>query len=124
MLATFVHDIAESLIDVEHDIVADFDIHAGQTNDSSVYRWKELVKELRGADRPSVQIPTLKADFDFQNIRIAKGTLSRTSSCLPDPFLLVLKGAVNYSSHAGSKLMPACPPSNTDLEDFSDCESL
>ena len=125
VLATFVHDIAESLIDVEHDIVADFDIYAGQTNDGSVYRWKELVKELRGADSPSVQIPTLKADLNFQNIRVAKGTLSRISSCLPDPFLLALKGAINYSSHAGSRLMPGCPPSKTDLvEDFSDDESL
>ena len=123
VLATFIHDIAESLIDLEHDVVADFDICAGQTNDRSVYRWKELVRELRGAANPSITIPTLKTDLDFQNIRVAKGTLSRISSCLPDPFLLALKGAVNYSSHTGTKLMPACSPAKVDPDSSSDEES-
>ena len=54
VLATFIRDIAESLVDMEHNIVAEFDTYAGQTNDSSVCRWKELVRELRGAANPSI----------------------------------------------------------------------
>jgi hypothetical protein len=42
----------------------------------------------------------------------------RTS--LPDPFLVAVKAAVNYSAHCGCKLMPSCP--NWDAETSSDGE--
>ena len=32
------------------------------------------------------------------------------ATSLPDPWLLLLKAAINYSAFRGMKLMPACPP--------------
>ena len=63
------------------------------------------MKELRG-DRPSIQLP----------IKVAKGTFDLNASCLPEPFLLAVNGAINFSSHVGTMLMPVCP-SEDDCED-------
>lgn len=108
VLRTFLKDIAESLIDTDHDVLADFNIVARDTTDSSAVRWKNLVRELRSAAHPSIRVPTLRAGINFQTTKIAKGTFDVYTSCLPDPHLLALKGAINFSSHAGAKLMPAC----------------
>ena len=36
---------------------------------------------------------------------------------LPDPWLLLVKSAINYSAYRKAKLMPACPPSEDDDDD-------
>ena len=108
-LGLFVKDIAESLLDTENDVLEEFNLTAADSKDRSALRWKQLVKHLRQSSSPSISIPELRPDMDFQTIRVAKGTFDYNDSCLPDPFLLALKGAINFSSHVGTKLMPACP---------------
>ena len=49
------------------------------------------------------------------------GLPSRGSS-LPDPWLLLAKSAINYSSSNGQKLMPACPPSDDSDSEYDDYE--
>lgn len=109
VLRTFIKDIAESLIDTNNDVLADFNVVARDTTDVSAVRWKNLVRELRSSAHPSIRVPVLRTGINFQTTRVAKGTLDVRTSCLPDPFLLAMKGAINFSSHAGTKLMPACP---------------
>ena len=109
VLRTFLKEIAESLVDVDNDVLADFNVVARDTTDSSAVRWKNLVRELRNASYPTIRVPKLRPGINFQTIKIAKGTLDVRRSCLPDPHLLALKGAINYSSHVGTKLMPTCP---------------
>ena len=113
-LGIFVKDIAESLLDTENDVLEEFSLTGADSKDHSVMRWKQLVQHLRRSSRPSISIPTLKPDIDFQTIRVAKGTFDYNESCLPDPFLLALKGAINFSSHVGTKLMPACLSADDD----------
>ena len=109
VLETFLKDIAESLIDTENDVLADFNVAASYTTDPSVVRWKKLVQELRSAAHPTIQVPKLRGGINFQTTKIAKGRLDVHTSCLPDPHLLALKGAINFSSYQGTKLMPTCP---------------
>lgn len=116
-LATFVKDIAESLLDNDNDVLEEFDLTAENTRDRSVETWKRLVQHLRQSSSPTISIPVLKPDVDFRTIRVAKGTFDYHESCLPDPFLLTLKGAINFSSFAGTKLMPACPLLQEDSDD-------
>ena len=112
ILNAFVKDIAGSLLDKEHDVLEDFNLSVGDTKDISAVTWKKLVEYLRGSDSPSYPVPSLKDDLDWAKIYVAKGTFSRDTSCLPDPFLLATKAAINYSSHVRMKLMPACATSN------------
>jgi hypothetical protein len=113
VLRHFIKDIAESLIDEDQDILDDVNISAGSLRDPSLLRWKSLVNELRG-DRPSIQVPVLKNGLEWEKVKVAKGTFDLTASCLPDPFLLAVKAAINFSSHVGTKLMPACPMDDSD----------
>ena len=117
VLRHFIKDIAESLIDDDPDVLKDVNMVAGSSTDPSLLRWKGLVNELRG-DRPSIQLPVLNDGIDWEIVKVAKGTFDLNTSCLPDPFLLAIKGAINFSSHVGTKLMPACP-SEDDSEDSS-----
>ena len=112
VLNAFVKDIAGSLLDEEHDVLEDFNVSVGDTKDISAVTWKKLVEYLRGLDLPSYPVPSLKDDLDWAKIHVAKGTFSRDNSCLPDPFLLAAKAAINYSSHVGKKLMPTCTTSH------------
>jgi hypothetical protein len=108
VLCDFIKDIAGSLIDQDQDILEDVETETS-SRDASLRRWKNLVHELRG-DGASIQIPALKDDLEWKKVNVAMGTFDRTLSCLPDPFLLAVKGAVNFSSLVGTKLLPACPP--------------
>lgn len=116
VLNSFVKDIASSLLDVEHDVLADFNLAVGQTTDVSAVTWKKLVEYLRGLDSPRYPLPALKEGLDWAKIKVAKGTFNYDISCLPDPFLLATKAAINYSSYIGKKLMPACKVSNFDSD--------
>ena len=108
-LGIFVKDIAESLLDIENNILEEFNLTGADSKDRSVLQWKQLVQHLRQSSSPSISIPVVNPELDFQTVKVAKGTFDYNESCLPDPFLLALKGAVNFSSHVGTKLMPACP---------------
>lgn len=108
-LAVFVKDIAASLLDTDNDVLEEFNLTAGNTGDRSVETWKRLVQHLRQSSIPTISIPKVNSEVDLRTIRVAKGTFDYRESCLPDPFLLALKGAINFSSFNGTKLMPACP---------------
>lgn len=110
-------DIAESLLDTDNDVLEEFNFTAENTTDRSALAWKRLVQHLRQSLSPTISIPVLKPDIDFRTIRVAKGTFDFEESCLPDPFLLALKGAINFSSFAGTKLMPACSLLPEDSDD-------
>jgi hypothetical protein len=126
VLCHFIKDIAESLIDLHHDILEEVETQTS-SRDASLERWKRLVYELRG-DGASIKIPALKDDLEWENVNIAKGRFDRDISCLPDPFLLAVKGAINFSSLVGTKLFPACPPasdeSDTDSEEHADDDRI
>jgi hypothetical protein len=118
-MAIFVKDIAESLLDTDHDVLVDVDESTGGTSrDRALSAWTSLVKHLRTSSNPTFALPTLMSNIDFSAIHVAKGTLSVESSCLPDPFLLALKGAINFSSHVHTKLFPACPSEIVDDENY------
>lgn len=108
-LGIFLKDIAESLLDTENDVLEEFNITGADSKDRSVLRGKQLVRHLRQSSSPTILVPALKPDINFRTIRVAKGTFDYNETCLPDPFLLALKGAINFSSHVGTMLLPACP---------------
>ena len=107
LLNAFVKDIAESLLDKDNDVLEDFGAAVGETKDASAVRWIRLVGYLRALDAPFFPLPVLQDSIDWEAIRVAKGTFDRSTSCLPDPFLLAAKAAINFSSIVGKKLMPA-----------------
>jgi hypothetical protein len=123
VLRHFIRDIAGSLVDVDQDILEDLHLGAGPSRNHSLVLWEKLVIELRSG-RASIEIPVLKNDLKWEAVNVAKGTFSLTWSCLPDPFLLAVKAAINYSSFSGTKLMPACPrpsdESDSGSEDVDD----
>jgi hypothetical protein len=124
VLSHFVKDIAESLLHRDPDVLEDVNsaVAKSSRDASSLLVWEKLVYELRG-NQPSIQVPFLKKDINWESVKVAKGTFDRKSSCLPDPFLLAVKGAINFSSHVGTKLMPACPSYDSDSDwDGSDSE--
>lgn len=115
-LRIFVKDIAESLLDTENDVLEEFNLTGADSKNRSVLQWKQLVQHLRQSSSPSISIPVLNPEVDFRTVKVAKGTFDYNESCLPDPFLLALKGAVNFSSYMGTKLMPTCPSERDDGE--------
>ena len=117
ILSVFVKDIAGSLLDIEHDVLEDFNLSVGETTDAAAVTWIKLVEYLRGLDSPKSPLPSLKENLDWDEIKVAKGTFNYDISCLPDPFLLATKGAMNYSSYAGQKLMPVCKISDDSSDD-------
>jgi hypothetical protein len=121
LLCHFIKDIAESLIDRDQDILEDVHLGAGRLRDRSLVLWEKLVNELRGG-HASVEIPVLKNNLPWETVKVAKGTFDLTASCLPDPFLLAVKGAINYSSFVGARLMPACPLDESDSGSEEDAD--
>lgn len=120
VLKDFVKDIAESLLDEDNDVLEDFNSAVGETRDASALRWKRLVGYLRALDAPCFSLPVLRNDLDWEAIRVAKGAFDRNTSCLPDPFLLAAKAAINFSSLVGKKLLPACESPTFDEEEKAD----
>ena len=118
ILSGFVQDMAGSLLDTreQHDVLEDFTLAVGQTRDVAAVTWIKLVEHLRGLDSPKYPLPVLKQNLDWEQIKVAKGTFHLDRSCLPDPFLLATKGAINYSSYIGQKLLPTGKISDDDSD--------
>jgi hypothetical protein len=76
----------------------------GQKN-IALIKWGRLKTELEAAGA-CVEVPVQMADFDWKAMHIAKARMSLNSS-LPDPYLVAVKAAINYSAVCGKKLMPA-----------------
>ena len=105
-LGTFVKEIAESLLDTNNDVLEEFNLTGGDSIDCSALRWKQLVQHLRQSSSPTISIPLLRPDIDFQTIRAAKGTFDYNESCLPDPFLLALVSSIASWSCTPTPPMP------------------
>jgi hypothetical protein len=71
VLCHFIRDIAESLIDVDQDILEDVQIYDEYSRDPSLVRWKMLVNELRG-DQASIEIPVLKNGLEWEKVKVAR----------------------------------------------------
>lgn len=116
VLRAFTMDIAELLIKCEDvDILKEVNMTTEYSKDVSLVRWKLLVKELQGSSQPRIELPVVKSKLDWETVKVAKGTFDLNTSCRPDPFLLAVKGAVNFSSHR-TRLMPA--EEDLDLDRF------
>ena len=77
-------------------------------NNSILSQWMALLRELRHQTTPkSVVLPKKKENIDWSNVHVAFGK-ARLESSLPDPFLMAVKAAINYSSHCNMALLPAC----------------
>ena len=76
-----------------------------------LYRWSSLVNNIVDGTVTRIDIPAQKQSDTA--VHVAKGRMSLGTS-LPDPWLLMLKAAINYSASRGTKLMPACPPEEDD----------
>jgi hypothetical protein len=70
-------------------------------------QWSSLVDNILDETVTRIGVPVLSQAGT--TVHVAKGRMSLRTS-LPDPWLLLLKAAINYSAFRGTKLMPACPP--------------
>ena len=114
-LATFVKGIASHLITQE--VFESLPDKYFTPKNPALMRWQALVNHMRGPN-PDIFIPTALDGAD-PNILIAKARLT-TGTSLPDPWLLLAKSAINYTSSNGQNVMPACPPEVSDSEDDYD----
>ena len=107
LLETFVKGVTGSL--VENDVFESFrKTELNNTSNLSLIRWKELVQRIKDGSQEMIKVPSRKNPLPA-NFRVAKARLSKGNS-LPDPWLLTLKAAINYSAFNKTKLMPACQP--------------
>ncbi|KAL3918678.1 MAG: hypothetical protein SGILL_004123 [Bacillariaceae sp.] len=78
---------------------------------SSLATWSSHVTRIKQSTFNEIGVPmALPAARNTEaSFRIAKARMSLVTS-LPDPWLLLLKAAINYSAFRQMKLMPACVP--------------
>ena len=74
-------------------------------------RWSSLVDNILDGTVTRIGVP--EPSQAGAAVHVAKGRMSLRTS-LPDPWLLMLKAAINYSAFRGTTLMPACPPEEED----------
>jgi hypothetical protein len=113
-LATFVKGIASHLI--TKNVFESLPEKYFVAKNRSLHKWRETVRQLRA--NPRILIPTARDGAD-PHIRIAKARMT-TGTSLPDPWLLLAKSAINYTASNGQKIMPACPPDDSDSDDEDD----
>ena len=75
----------------------------------SLFRWKKLVDEIKANPASQIGIPTIYTGEVSNPVHVGKVRMTLGNS-LPDPWLLLVKSAINYSASRDTKLMPACPP--------------
>lgn len=113
LLEAFVKAVAASL--KENDVFENFtESELNSASNASLMRWKQLVERIKGGLQATVEVPTRSVDVPAEPVHVAKSRLSVGNS-LPDPWLVMVKAAINYSASNGTKLMPACqPPADDD----------
>jgi hypothetical protein len=114
LLETFVKAIASSV--VHHDVTESFTDPNPPNKELKL--WLQRTEMLKKGNL-RIFLPRPIASVNLTDRGVAKGSMSLRTS-LPDPFLVAVKAAVNYSAHCGCKLMPSCP--NWDSETSSDGE--
>eukprot|EP00523_Entomoneis_sp_CCMP467_P023321 CAMPEP_0168831960 /NCGR_PEP_ID=MMETSP0727-20121128/2309_1 /TAXON_ID=265536 /ORGANISM="Amphiprora sp., Strain CCMP467" /LENGTH=461 /DNA_ID=CAMNT_0008885225 /DNA_START=21 /DNA_END=1406 /DNA_ORIENTATION=- len=113
LLETFVRGVAGSLLN--KDIEQNFKESDYETN-PSLKAWHQLVERVQNKSQPTIGIPGARQQPG--SFHVAKSRLSRGNS-LPDPWLVMIKAAINYSSFRKTKLMPACRPENIGDEEMN-----
>ena len=116
MLMTFLKGVAGSLKGDE--VLESFTRKELESSkNAALQRWKKLVDEVKNNPEYTIKVPTrLNAAEDVgTSLHIGKARLSLGNS-LPDPWLLLVKSAINYSAFCNTKCMPACPLTNYDDE--------
>lgn len=108
LLETFVKGVAGSLLN--KDIEENFEPSDYKTN-SSLAAWHQLVARVQDKSQSTIGIPGAKQLPG--RFHVAKSRLSR-GNALPDPWLVMIKAAINYSSFRNTRLMPACLPESVD----------
>ena len=114
LVETFTKALASS--DMQHPVEENFD-----SNEGSRYppyqQWRMLLNEIRRKTNPFlVDVPRERRGVDWNRVRVAVGKAELHSS-LPDPFLLAVKAAINYSAHRNMALLPSCPPASETSSD-------
>jgi hypothetical protein len=108
-LETFVKGIAGCILG--ENVKEAFSVKELQSQ--SILAWSSLVDEIKSGRKSTIQVPGERiggaSTGTAPTVRIAKGRLTKGTS-LADPWLMLLKTAVNYSVMEGNKLMPACSP--------------
>ena len=82
----------------------------------SLTAWHQLVGRVRDKSQSTIGIPGARNQPG--RFHVAKSRLSRGNS-LPDPWLVMIKAAINYSSFRETKLMPTCRPESVDDEEMN-----
>ena len=116
LLSIFVKGVAACL--KTKDVLESFSQkELNNANNVSLCRWKKLVDEIKNSSRPQIGIPTAKtSEANSGGARHVGKVRMTLGTSLPDPWLLTIKGAINYSAFRGTTLMPAC----ASLEDSDD----
>ena len=109
LLETFVKGVAGSLLNPE--IEENFE-EGDYKASPSLTAWHQLVARVQNKSQKTIGIP---GERQLVRFHVAKSRLSRGNS-LPDPWLVMIKAAINYSSFRNAKLMPACRPESGDGE--------
>lgn len=72
-------------------------------------KWVRLVERIKNGGQGHIGIPEAAGAGGDVRVSVAKARFSRGNS-LPDPWLVLVKSAINYSAFRGTKLMPSCLP--------------
>jgi len=68
-----------------------------------------LGKTLEDIKTRGVLLPTLPTDLNFGQLEVLKFTINpEETDLVPDPMLLLMKAAINWSWRCDQKLLPAC----------------
>ena len=114
LVETFTKALASS--DMQHPVEENFDSNEGSTF-PSYQQWRMLLNEIRRKTNPFlVDVPRERRGVDWNRVRVAVGKAELHSS-LPDPFLLAVKAAINYSAYRNMALLPSCPPASETSSD-------
>ena len=90
------------------------DFHSTPMTD--LKKWWKLKREGLESEQASIQIPKVRSDLKWDQVKVARATASRENS-LPDPFNMAVKAAVNFSYIVGAKVVPTCPEYDLSDED-------
>lgn len=102
------------------------DIHSTPMTD--LKKWWKLKREGLESSQAAIQIPKVRSDLKWDEVKVARARASRENS-LPDPFNMAVKAAINFSFIVGAKVMPTCPeyeltnedePINSTQDDYDD----
>jgi hypothetical protein len=68
-----------------------------------------LANALKSIDKDGIKLPSVLESFDFEDAQVLKSFIEPLATDLvPDPMLLLMKAAINWSWRCGQKLYPAC----------------